>query len=269
METITAVKLSAINIDQLLQPRTEGIDPDHVRELESVAENWPPLAVVPQGDGYLLVDGFHRFAAAQNLGLDQVPVTVLDIPEDSDLHALAFGLNAVHGRPLTLSDRRNFAMRLLRSHPEWSDREIGRRSGITQPPVAKLRADLESRQEIAATESRIGGDGQVYRVAPSVPKRAAGELPEPVPEALLGKLFTSEERRAQRKLAQYFDRLAVALDDGYAFENWQEAKHAADACRAVFDANQVAELAQRLGDACHNVLDVALALGYEPIANEF
>ncbi|HUY03947.1 MAG TPA: ParB/RepB/Spo0J family partition protein, partial [Rhodocyclaceae bacterium] len=102
--------------DPHMQPRVDGLDLEHVRALEAVAEAWPPLKVVRQDDRYLLVDGFHRFAAAQNLGLETVPVLVLDPPEDGDLHGLAFSLNAAHGRPLNLSDRRAFAARLLQAH---------------------------------------------------------------------------------------------------------------------------------------------------------
>ena len=256
------IYIASIRVEPTLQPRTDGLNPAQVQELESVADNWPPLAVVQDGDRYILVDGFHRLAAAQNLGLDTVPVTVLDMPADGDLHALAFALNAIHGRPLTLSDRRAFALRILRAHPELSDRAIGRRSGLTQPPIGKLREALEAREEIAPTDTRVGSDGQSYRVSASTPKRDAGDLPESESESLVGKLFTSDERRAQRRLAQYFDRLAVALGDQYDLAGWDTHADAAQACRNVFDAERVAELAQILGDTSSNVLAIAQALGY-------
>lgn len=211
--------VSEITLDQTLQPRTDGLNADQVRELEAVADHWPPVAVVATGGRYVLVDGFHRYAAAQNLGLASVPVTVQDMPADGDLHALAFALNALHGRPLTLSDRRAFAARILRAHPELSDREIGRRSGLTQPPIAKLREELESREEIAPVEHRVGGDGQTYRVSPTSPKRVAGELPESESEPLLGHLLTPKERRIQKRIAAYLQRLAVALDDQFTLDS--------------------------------------------------
>lgn len=256
------LQITFILIESALQPRVDGLDAGHVQELQAVAENWPPLVVVERGGQFVLVDGFHRLAAAQNLGLDSVPVTILPMPEDGDLHALAFALNAIHGRPLTLSDRREFAVRLLRQHSELSDREIGRRSGLTQPPIAKLRSELEARQEIAPTENRIGGDGQVYKVQPQPPRRAAGELPTEESESLVNRLLSSDERRAQRQISQYLQRLAVAFEDQDRFEHWRDATDAAEAVRAVLSADQVSELAENLGIYAVNVLDVAELLGY-------
>lgn len=262
METFMQLAVIQICVDLTLQPRIAGLDAAHVQELEGVSKNWPPLAVVAQGENYVLVDGFHRYAAAQNLGLDQVPVRVLDYPEDGDLHALAFALNAIHGRPLTLTDRRTYAVRLLRQHPEWSDREIGRRCGLTQPPVAKLREELEQAEEIAPTDTRVGRDGQVYKIRIQPTKRLLGNLPEPPGQGLMETLFTPQERREQRRIAQYLERLSVALEDQQEFEAWKTSRDAAEACRKVFDEDRVAELAQTLGDYSANILDVARVLGY-------
>jgi hypothetical protein len=173
MDAIT-IPITSITADPALQPRTDGLDLDHVRALEMVAEAWPPLKVVGPGCRFLLVDGFHRFAAAQNLGLAEIAVEVLEAPADGDLHALAFTLNAAHGRPLTLSDRRAFAARLLRAHPDWSDREIGRRSGLVQPTIAKVRQDLEREKEIAPAVARTGRDGRVYPAKPRITEDNAG-----------------------------------------------------------------------------------------------
>ena len=116
MATMT-VKTDRILVDPALQPRTAGLDPDHIAALQECPDSWPPLVVVERG-GYLLLDGFHRFAAAQNLGLDSLSVEVREVPEDADLRALAFALNASHGRPLTLADRRAEAQRLLSAEPQ-------------------------------------------------------------------------------------------------------------------------------------------------------
>lgn len=262
MEDINTLKLSEISIDPNLQPRVDGLDQNHVKDLEAVAENWPPVAVVDLAIGYVLVDGFHRYAAAQNLGLTEIVARIVDTPSDGDLLALAFTLNAVHGKPLTLSGRRAFAVQLLRQQSELSDREIGRRSGLTQPPIAKLRSELEARQEIAPTENRVGGDGQVYKVQTQSPRRAAGELPTEESESLVNRLLSGDERRAQRQIVQYLQRLAVAFEDQDKFDHWGDASDAAEAVSAVLSADQVSELAENLGIYAVNVLDVAELLGY-------
>lgn len=258
--------LDRITIDPALQPRVDGIDPDHVRALEVVHETWPPLVAVERAGTIILVDGFHRYAAAQNLGLATVPVEIRDIPEDGDLKALAFSLNAVHGRALTLTDRRAEAERLLRAHPEGSNLEVSRRTGLAPTTIATIRARLEDASAIEPTPERLGIDGTRYPVSSSRSPRSAGDLPdeglgERFSEAV-GRVFTSGERREQRQLTSYFRRLAVALEDSDDLTGWDTAEDAAEACRLVLGADAAADLGERLGRPCRNVLNVAIALGY-------
>lgn len=267
MTEIIVSSITAISIDAALQPRVEGIDPDHVRALEAVVDAWPPLVAVQDNGSLVLVDGFHRFAAAQNLGLVTIPVEIRDLPEDGDLKGLAFSLNAAHGRPLTLQDRRTRAIDLLQLHPDWADREIGRRCGLAQPTVAKLRAELETSAQIEQTDVRVGRGGYTYSVGTNLKQRPAGELPgEGLGGRLsdtVGRLFTSEERRQQRQVASYFKRLAIALEDSDGLNGWETAADAADACSLILGDEAVTDLGERLGRTSRNVLDVALALGYD------
>lgn len=251
--------LTSFRIEPTLQPRVGGLDEAHVRVLEEAPASWPPLAVVRQGEQFILVDGFHRFAAAQNLGLTTVPVRIVPVPDDGDLHALAFALNAVHGRPLTLPDRRAFAERLLRQHAELANMEIARRAGLSPTTVATIR-------------ERLGTDGTRYPVRATSSQRQTGELPDVGIGALIGetagRLFTSAERRAQRRLAQYLQRLAVALEDQAHLASWETAAEAADTCRLVLGAERATDLGERLGWTSRNVLDVAVALGYADAESE-
>ncbi len=259
--------ITAIIIDSALQPRTDGIDPDHVRTLEAVLESWAPLVTVVADGQYMLVDGFHRYAAAQNLGLEIVTVDLAEMPPDGDLAALAFALNAKHGRPLSLTDRRAEAERLLRAHPEVSNLEVSRRVGLSPTTVAAIRTRLEEADAIAPVQARIGADGTRYPVTTSRSLRPPGALPdEGIGERLkatVGGLFTPEERRRQRKLVAYLRRLAVALEDGDDLSGWTAAEDVADACRLVLGDGDAADLGDRLGRASRNVLDVAIALGYD------
>lgn len=266
MGIIDDLSITAITVDPVLQPRTAGIDPDHVRALEAVADAWPPLIAVERSGTLILVDGFHRYAAAQNLGLATVPVEIRDAPEDGDLKGLAFSLNAAHGRPLTLQDRRTRAIDLLQVHPDWADREIGRRCGLAQPTVAKLRDDLESSAQIEQTGVRVGKGGYTYTVGTNARQRPSGDLPD---EGLgerfsdaVGRVFTSADRRQQRQLVSYFRRLAVALEDSDDLTGWTTDENAAEACRLVLGPAAAADLGERLGRPCRNVLNVATALGY-------
>lgn len=256
-----------IGVNPELQPRVGGLDPSHVQTLQDVADSWPPLVVIQQGSQYLLIDGFHRFAAAQNLGLPTVPVSIIDSPTDGDLVALAFRLNAAHGRPLTLDDRRAFAARLLRQYPEWADREIGRRCGLASNTVGSLRERLEATAQIEQTDTRVGRGGYTYTAGTNERQRQPGELPDAglieQAEDAFGRIFTSEERRQQRRITNYLQRLAVALEDQDGIEGWERAEDVVEACRLVLGDERATELGERLGWANRTVVDVAVALGYE------
>jgi ParB-like chromosome segregation protein Spo0J len=252
--------LSDIVADAELQPRIDGIDPQHVRELEPFHEHWPPIKVVRRGGRYLLVDGFHRYAAAQKLALGTVAVTVLEVPESEDLHALAFALNAIHGTPLTLSDRRAFAGRLLRGHPDWSDREIGRRSGLVQPTVAKVRHELEQQAQIPVTTTRVGRDGRPFDATPQ-PRHKKITVSEFV-ENIVSRLDQNEQRR----IVRYLQKLADLLEEQDTLKAFQTIKDAATACCVILGEENSKELAERLGWSSGNVLEIARALGYRPEA---
>jgi hypothetical protein len=258
MESSVDVRVQELTVDSSLQPRVGGVDADHVRALEETPEGWPPLKVVRQDAGYSLVDGFHRVEAARNLGLELIRVEVIDAPADGDLHALAFALNVEHGRPLSLTDRRAFADRLLRAQPYLADREIARRCGLAANTVGAIRERLEESAQIEQTTERVGHGGYVYR-----PPRNAGELPETDPVEAIGDFFVKRERRQQRRVARYLERLAVALEDQHKLKGWETHEDAAKACRAALDEERVADLAQELGSGAYHVLQVAIALGYE------
>lgn len=256
-KSILSLALDRIVADPALQPRVGGLDADHIELLQENPGAWPPLVVVDKG-GFLLVDGFHRFAAAQALELAYLPVEVREPPADGDLRALAFALNIVHGKLLTKPDRRAEAERLFRANPRISSQHVSEHAGISPTTAEGYRQALIKAGAIEATDQRVSRAGVTY--TPPSP-RQPGELPPD--EEPLGAFLTSKERREQRRLVRYFERLATALDDGFAFDNWQSASDGAAACSAVLGDGAAEQLGQDLGPAASNVLDLAIALGYE------
>ena len=260
------VAITDLVLDTALQPRLEGLDDGHVHALEENPEAWPPLSAVRLPNKRLvLVDGFHRMAAAQNRGLERVTVEILDVEAESDLRSLAFDLNKQHGRPLNLSDRRAEAERRLQASPPISNLEVARATGLSPSTIATLRTRLEEAEAIPATEQRISRAGNTY--TPVGPSRKAGELPAAGLGELLsgaaGRVFSSSERVAQRKLAAYLRRLSGALKDQYSLKGWDSAEPVAEACRLVLGEEAAAALGAELGPTSAHVLQVAIALGYK------
>jgi hypothetical protein len=246
------IPVSQIALDPGLQPRVDGLDAKHVRELEAAPEHWPPVSLVARNERLVLVDGFHRLQAAKNLRLNSVRATVLQVAADADLHALAFTLNASHGRPLSLKDRRVFAARLLTLHPNWSDREIGRESGLVQPTVAKLRSELERRKEIPLVRSRVGRDGRSYAVARTVHNAATA----------LERLVDAYDPNEQRRIVRYLERLTPVLEEQDRLRGFEMFDDAARACILSLGEKRARELGHQLGWTSQNILGIARALGY-------
>ena len=228
------VRIDRIHVDPKYQPRTAGLDPAHVAVLHEAVESWPPLIAVMVGTLLTLIDGFHRLAAAMNLGLTEIRVLIVDPPEDGDLAWLAFSYNAKHGRMLFLSDRRREADRVLRQHPQMSDREIGRHCGLAQPTVAKIRSGLEASAQIEQPATRTGRDGRSY---PAPPSRE--EAPE---------------------LIRVLRRLIVVLDTMADLPEWSSPRQFARTIRGTVDESNASDIVAYLKDRAGTLLDLANAL---------
>lgn len=180
MPTATHIPLDRITTDPAVQPRVEGVDPDHVRVLQEAPHAWSPLVVVQREDHYLVVDGSHRLEAARQLGRTSVTCEVRPESDDCDLTALAFALNRDHGKPLTLADRKAEAERLLRHAADHSDRQIAALAGLSDKTVGKIRSELQRTADIPRSTSRVGADGKTRSVAATnTSKRPTSGTPEP------------------------------------------------------------------------------------------
>ncbi|MFD3514771.1 ParB/RepB/Spo0J family partition protein [Streptomyces sp. NPDC058657] len=146
-------------------PRLGGVDPEHVRVLAESDEPLPPIVV--HRATMRVIDGTHRLHAARSQGRESIEVRYFDGTE-TEAFLLAVESNIRHGLPLSLADRRASAQRILRGRPEWSDRAIAARTGLSGKTVGVLRREgLGGGAEGAAQpQVRVGGDGRVRAVDP-------------------------------------------------------------------------------------------------------
>ncbi|MFI8420357.1 ParB/RepB/Spo0J family partition protein [Streptomyces sp. NPDC085479] len=161
-------------------PRLDPEDTEHIRTLAQSESALPPIVV--HRPTMRVVDGTHRVRAAVRRGDDRIDARFVDGDED-EAFLLAVRLNIAHGLPLTLADRRAAAARILRSHPQWSDRAIGETTGLAAKAVAALRA--ESAADVPGLHSRIGRDGRRRPLSAAEGRRSAGELVKANPHAPL------------------------------------------------------------------------------------
>lgn len=137
-------------------PRLVGINREHVLALAESAASLPPILV--HRPTLRVIDGVHRIAVARLRGDDVIAVRYFD-GDDGEAFLLSVKENITHGLPLTLSDRRAAATRILSLHPEWSDRAIAKAAGLSPKTVGALRR--ESCPGPGNTTTRLGEDGRV------------------------------------------------------------------------------------------------------------
>jgi ParB-like chromosome segregation protein Spo0J len=155
-------------------PRLRGCSDDFVRSLASSGAHLSPIVV--HRPTMKVVDGTHRLKAAALRGCRSVEVEYVDGPAE-DLFGMSVSLNL---STLSTADREAAARRLLRSHPQWSDRAIAASTGLAAKSVGVLRRAVGGQAPI-----RVGRDGKVRPVNSAAGRRLAGRIVEERPDASL------------------------------------------------------------------------------------
>lgn len=162
----TQLDLSVIRLDGGTQTRAALSQQTVDEYAEAIAGGavFPPVVVFFDGTTYVLADGFHRVAAAKVAGLVEFAADVRQgDARAARLHAA--GANLEHGLRRSNADKRAAVMVLLTDAEwsTWSDREIARRCGVSQPFVGKVRAELAAGDNgYHPSETRVGADGKTY-----------------------------------------------------------------------------------------------------------
>lgn len=139
------IHVTLIRIDGGTQPR-EAINETAVAEYaEAMTEGaeFPPVDLFFDGVEYWLADGFHRYHAANKIGLIEIPAK-MHAGTRRDAVLFSVGVNQGHGLRRTNADKRKAVMTLLQDEEwrGWSDREIARRCGVHHVFVGDMRKSL-------------------------------------------------------------------------------------------------------------------------------
>ncbi|MFC9227475.1 ParB/RepB/Spo0J family partition protein [Streptomyces decoyicus] len=176
--------IETVSIDSLLttdSPRLAGESAEHAQTLAQSDTAFPPIIV--HRPSMRIIDGMHRLRAAIFQGRDEIDVRFFD-GSDKDAFVFAVESNVQHGLPLTLSDRTAAAGRIVKSHPEWSDRAVAAATGLAAKTVAAIR-QRSATGEIPQLHSRVGRDGRARPVNSAERRRLAGTLLMDNPNASL------------------------------------------------------------------------------------
>ena len=153
-------------------PRLAGVDLQHVRLLAELnPEDLPPVLVRRQT--MRLVDGVHRLKAALLRGDRTISAKLLDCDEAAAF-VLAVRANALHGKPLSRTERIVAVKRILSDHPDWSDRTIASYVGLGTKTVRTVRG--RSTDVGPQLNARIGRDGRRRPLNGAQGRQRAGQI---------------------------------------------------------------------------------------------
>lgn len=117
--------------------RLGGVRMSHVATLAELAGNWPPILVTRRD--HRIIDGHYRFLAARRLQHREIDCLYFD--QGSEAAFLeAVRRNTSHGLPLTVRERKQTAVLLLRTHPEWADRLLADVCCLAPSTIAVMRS---------------------------------------------------------------------------------------------------------------------------------
>jgi hypothetical protein len=135
--------LMLLTLDPGVQPRAaldQGVVVEYSEALEQGAV-FPPLLVVETPSEFLLVDGWHRRAAAQRLGVDNLPARIMRASADVAIELMA-QCNAKHGHRRTQADLTK-VVAMLTALPRWkqaTDASIAAHCGVSRQAAQRARA---------------------------------------------------------------------------------------------------------------------------------
>lgn len=159
-------------------PRSGGEDPEHIRTLAGSSTVLPPIVV--HRTTMRVIDGAHRIHAALLRDERQIEVRYFDGSEE-DAFVLSVRLNVAHGLPLSRADRNSAAERILRAHPDWSDRVVAAVAGLSDKTVAAIRRRTSA--ESPRLSHRVGRDGRVRPTDAAAARRRAAAYVANRPDA--------------------------------------------------------------------------------------
>ncbi|WP_405166642.1 ParB/RepB/Spo0J family partition protein [Nocardia sp. NBC_01499] len=173
------VRLSLEQVRVSGSPRTKGEDELHVQALAEAVGPLPPIVVHRQT--MTIIDGVHRFRAAQRTSADAIDAVFFD-GDMREAYVLAVCMNSAHGLPLSLADRKVAARRILCDFPEWSNRRVAEVVGLSDKTIGVVRRRVGA-ENPHLTGERVGRDGVVYPSEAGVASRLALEFLDANPGA--------------------------------------------------------------------------------------
>jgi ParB-like chromosome segregation protein Spo0J len=158
-EPAPVVMLAISSLSVTDPPRFSGGSEEHVHVLAEAQAELPPIIV--HRATMRVIDGAHRLRAAKVRGDQEIAARFFS-GNAADAFVLSVKSNIKHGLPLSLAERMAAAERIIKSHPQWSDRMIASVTGLASRTIADVRARQTG--DAVQVTARIGQDGRIRPV---------------------------------------------------------------------------------------------------------
>jgi hypothetical protein len=161
------IPIKSIKQSSELQPRAKMDTAiiDEYTEAMKRGDAFPAVTVFDVEGTYYLVDGYHRFMAAQGAKIGKI---LADVKAGTMRDAILYsaGVNAKHGLNRTNEDK-NRAVTILLRDAEWvlwSDPEVAAACHVSVDLVAKIRKAIIPKTDRCMTERKVKRGGKVYKM---------------------------------------------------------------------------------------------------------
>lgn len=162
MAELTTVTIDEITVDQELQVR-QSLHDEKVEEYAQRMKDgahFPPIYCGTFGGTVYVVDGFHRLAAYKACGINNIEVRIQAFFTRNDMYEYAFRANNIHGINLTDEEIREGIIRIIKMHPEESQRKLAERCGCGRTTIQRYQNQLAQVGQFERPEKTIGKDGK-------------------------------------------------------------------------------------------------------------
>jgi uncharacterized ParB-like nuclease family protein len=164
MKKFRKIALNKIRIEAGIQTRVQldnATIKDYRRAMLDGVE-FPPVVLFETQPGaeWILADGFHRVAAAQKAGREEI---LAEVHQGDRQAAITYALRAndQHGRRRTNADKRKSVEIALKEFPDQSDRSLAEMCAVDKSLVASIRRRVAD-STTYVPHKRIGKDGKAY-----------------------------------------------------------------------------------------------------------
>jgi hypothetical protein len=140
-----------------------------------------PVVVYHEGNGtFLLADGFHRLAAAKQLGRTTINATIYS-GTAREAQWFALGVNRAHGRRLSKRDVARAIRVAIEQFPDCSSKQLAEHIGCSQSYVAAVKEQVRGSSNLVL-DHVVGKDGKTY---PAFQRKATPSAAHPKHDAIV------------------------------------------------------------------------------------